>query len=142
MQVLRQIRPVPRLASPCAEAIRLLRTLTLYRTAREKARVLLQTLEVVVKCAQRALDLATSGTGATEWPSVLLGAEDLLPLVVYVLVRSGVERLPAELAFVADFLPQSMQFGKEGYALTTLQCANHVACELPYDRLGLDANVL
>ena len=92
--------------------------------------------EEVVKSAQRALELHSASTGA-EPPTLMLGAEDLLPLMVYVVVRSRMSLLPAELAFIAEFLPPAMLYGQEGYALTTMQCACHVALELRDARLGL-----
>ena len=61
-----------------------------------------------------------------------LGADDLLPLVVYVLVRSGIYNLPAELQYVADFLQDALHYGKEGYALVSMQCACRVAADLAW----------
>ena len=67
----------------------------------------------------------------------MLGAEDLVPLIVYVVIRSRMATLPAELCYVAEFLPPPLLHGKEGYALTTLQSATHVAIELSDARLGV-----
>ena len=139
----------PRL--PYASAIRLLRTIAAYRTPSEKAKVLLDACEEVVKIATRALTLSAaakaaataaaaavrSDGGARDGPAPsALGADDLLPLVVYVLVRSRVTALPAELAFVSDFLPGHVLHGKEGYALVSLQCACRVCQELTWESTG------
>ena len=43
--------------------------------------------------------------------------------------RSRVASLPAELAYVAEFLDSRLHAGKEGYALVSLQCACRVALE-------------
>ena len=125
---------------PYVSAIQLLRTITFYRTPAEKANVLLQACEEVVKCAARALSLASAassdggGGSGSHGPSspAALGADDLLPLMVYVIVRSRVSSLPAELALVSDFLPAGQLHGREGYALVSLQCATRVACELTW----------
>lgn len=120
----------PRL--PYASAIQLLRTISFYRTPNDKAKVLLEACEEVVKCATRALRLHASA--ASPGHATALGADDLLPLVVYVLVRSGIYSLPAELAYVADFLGENRIHGKEGYALVSLQCACRVAGDLAWGR--------
>ena len=91
--------------------------------------VLLEACEEVIKCATRALSLRAVGTGKAS-KGAAMGADDLLPLLVYVVTRSRVTSLPAELAFICDFLPAGQQHGKEGYALVSLQCACRVAQDL------------
>ena len=61
-----------------------------------------------------------------------LGADDLLPLVVYVVIKAKAASLPAELAYVADFLAEGQVHGRQGYALVSLQCACRVASELEW----------
>ena len=114
-----------------------------------RSQVLLETCEETVKCAQRELTLraasaplcdeeGSSGGGrggggaaaqGASRPSPL-GADDLLPLLVFVVVRSRVASLPAELAYIADYLPLADQHGQLGYAVTSMQCACRVALEL------------
>ena len=116
---------------PYATAVQLLRTLTFSRTPEDKAKVLLDACEEVIKCATLALRLHAAGTAkAASAAAAALGADDLLPLLVYTVTRSRVTSLPAELAFVCDFLPPGQQHGKEGYALVSLQCACRVAQDL------------
>ena len=123
---------------PYASAIQLLRTISFYRTPSEKAQVLLEACEEIVKCATRARKLSQSSQiggangGGGGGSSTALGADDLLPLVVYVVLRSKVASLPAELSFVAEFLGSGLQYGREGYALVSLQCANRVALEVSW----------
>ena len=74
-----------------------------------------------MKSAQRALELHAATAASTGRPPTL-GAEELLPLVAYVLVRSRTAILPAELAFVADFLPEGMA---NGQASLTHQISPH-----------------
>jgi hypothetical protein len=146
----------PRL--PYASAIQLLHTISFYRTPAEKAKVLLEACEEVVKCATRAMQLhAAAAAAATAAASTgggggggeagnvgkppppsrgggasSLSADNLLPLFIYVVVRSGVYSLPAELAYVADFLGEGLVHGQVGYALVSLQCACTYAQELEW----------
>jgi len=120
----------PRL--PYAIAIQLLRTLTFYRSPEEKAKTLLEACEEVIKCATRALSLRAAGSLKASSSAAAMGADDLLPLLVYTVARSRVTSLPAELAFICDFLPPGQQHGKEGYALVSLQCACRVAQDLDW----------
>ena len=126
---------------PCAAALALLRTLGHYRTPAEKASILREACEEVVKDASRSASLDAAARSTTT--SCGLGADDLLPLLVYVLVRSRCSSLPAELAFVCDFLPPAHLHGRDGYALVSLQCAVRVARELrPGDPLLTPARPL
>ena len=120
----------PRL--PYASAIQLLRTISFYRTPYEKANVMLEACEEVVKCATRALSLCSVGLAGHKGGPPKLGADDLLPLMVYVLLRSGIYSLPAELQYVSDFLHEGLHHGKEGYALVSMQCACRVAADLTW----------
>ena len=130
----------------CVCVLKLLRTITFYRTPAEKARVLLEACEEVVKCASRARKLRAAakhagsggGGGGGGGGGSSLGADDLLPLLVYMVIRARVASLPAELAFVADFLPEGLQHGKEGYALVSLQCA----CRAALDELAWGEGLL
>ena len=47
-------------------------------------------------------------------------------------LRSGVYSLPAELAYVQDFLGEGLAYGQQGYALVSLQCACHYAQQLAW----------
>lgn len=127
---------------PYASAIQLLHTISFYRTPFEKAKVLLEACEEVVKCATRAFDLAKASARARAADDLAspeaggahsaLCADNLLPLFIYVVVRSGVYSLPAELAYVQDFLGEGLAHGQLGYALVSLQCACHYAQELSW----------
>ena len=81
------------------------------------------------------MSLHAAGAGAPPAPqgAALLGTDDLLPLVIYVLIRSRATSLPAEMAFLSDFLSAGRLHGKEGYALVSLQCACRIATELTWE---------
>ena len=126
----------------------MMRTLPLQRTPCEKARVLLQSCEEIVKCALQDARLRAVAHGAASEEAAVrpsaLGADDLLPLTVYVLIRSRAATLPAELAFIVDYLPEGYQHGSLGYALASVQCACRVALDLSWEHsliapLGDDA---
>lgn len=129
---------------PYASAIRTLRTLLHARTVREKASVLLHVCELVASAAQHSalMQLAREGgRGAYEDGSPALGAEDLLPIMVYVVLRSRAAVLPAELELVSELMPAELAFGREGYALTTMQCACHVLLRTRFcEGIGIGAD--
>jgi len=99
--------------------------------------VLLQTCEEIVRGVHNAAELkaasTASGMGADGQRPAALGADDLLPLSVYVVIRSRMSALPGELLYIASFLPDGHQHGSLGYALTSLQCACRVALDLRWD---------
>ncbi|EOD17169.1 hypothetical protein EMIHUDRAFT_631900, partial [Emiliania huxleyi CCMP1516] len=106
------------------------------------ARVLLEVCEEVASGAQHSASLheAASGGGSDgERGAPCLGAEDLLPITVYVVLRSRVAVLPSELELVAELLPSELAGGREGYALTTMQCACHVLLRTPFSQGLLEA---
>jgi hypothetical protein len=114
---------------PYASSIRALRTLLHARTVREKASVLLHVCELVASAAQHSASMQLAregGRGACGGRPPALGAEDLLPIMVYVVLRSRAAVLPAELELISELMPAELAFGCEGYALTTMQCACHV----------------
>lgn len=113
---------------PYAPAIRTLRTLLHARTAREKATILLDVCEQVAGGAQHSAQMfqVEEGSAQVSGGQLALGAEDLLPIVAYVVLRSRVSVLPAEIDLIAELMPSELAFGGEGYALTTMQCACHV----------------
>jgi hypothetical protein len=58
------------------------------------------------------------------FPGDEVGGEELMRLVAVCLVRSPVSlHMPAEVAFVADLVPESLLRGEAGYVLATLQAA-------------------
>ncbi|XP_053401442.1 VPS9 domain-containing protein 1-like [Mercenaria mercenaria] len=57
----------------------------------------------------------------TEAPS--LGADDLLPILCYVVVRSGLPQLVSECQAMEKLIHEGYMFGEEGYCLTSFQTA-------------------
>uniref|UniRef100_A0A2C9KGW0 VPS9 domain-containing protein n=1 Tax=Biomphalaria glabrata TaxID=6526 RepID=A0A2C9KGW0_BIOGL len=52
-----------------------------------------------------------------------LGADDLLPILSYVIIRSGLPQLAAECEAMTEFIHEGYMMGEEGYCLTTLRTA-------------------
>ena len=55
------------------------------------------------------------------------GAEDLLPIFMYCLLKSGLKNVCTECHFMEDFLPKAMKLNENGYALAVFSsCARSV----------------
>lgn len=77
---------------------------------------------------------------------MLLGADDFLPLFVWVLVQSGMVAAEIEADYMWGLLHPSLLSGEGGYYLTTLSSAVHVlksfrACSEEYIAAGAPFNV-
>ena len=57
---------------------------------------------------------------------LVMGADDFLPLFIYVLVQTGLEAVEVEVEFLWGLLAPSLLSGEGGYYLTTLSSAVHV----------------
>ena len=114
---------------PCAAALALLRTLGHCRTPAEKASIFREACEEVVKDASRSASLDAAGRSTTT--SCGLGADDLLPPRLRPRAIALLS-LPAELAFVCDFLPPAHLHGRDGYARA--RCSAPCASPASYGR--------
>ncbi|KAL1525008.1 hypothetical protein AB1Y20_019884 [Prymnesium parvum] len=121
---------------PYTGAILALRTLPLHRTPCEKARVLLEVCEEIVRSTLSDARLRAVADGVdtreAETQQSALCADELLPLLVYVIIRSRMTTIPAELAYIRALLPEIYQHGSLGYALASFQCACRVALDLDW----------
>ncbi|XP_055955277.1 VPS9 domain-containing protein 1 [Patella vulgata] len=59
-------------------------------------------------------------------PSV--GADDLLPILTYIVIKSGIPQLVSECQAMAEFIHEGYIMGEEGYCLTSLQTAITYVC--------------
>ena len=50
-----------------------------------------------------------------------LGSDDLIPLFLYVVVRSRIQHLGAEIHFIHDLCDVNLDFGELGFIFTTLK---------------------
>ncbi|XP_055992248.1 VPS9 domain-containing protein 1 isoform X2 [Sorex fumeus] len=65
-----------------------------------------------------------------------IGADDLLPILSFVVLRSGLPQLVSECAALEEFIHEGCLIGEEGYCLTSLQSALSYVEQLP--RAALD----
>uniref|UniRef100_A0A5F9DIT4 VPS9 domain containing 1 n=1 Tax=Oryctolagus cuniculus TaxID=9986 RepID=A0A5F9DIT4_RABIT len=64
------------------------------------------------------------------------GADDLLPILSFVVLRSGLPQLVSECAALEEFIHEGYLIGEEGYCLTSLQSALSYVELLPQGPLG------
>jgi hypothetical protein len=94
------------------DAVTLLRSMTLQRTARHKCAVVAR----VMSCLSQAAQVRTKEP---------LGAEELLPLLAWALARSRQPALLAQLGFVQAVLPERLLSQSDGYTIASLTGAVH-----------------
>lgn len=70
-----------------------------------------------------------------------IGADDLLVLMSFVLVKSQISNVISELAFTEDFMSESTKLSMPGYFLATMQAAVELIAGLdPKTYLGKISN--
>ncbi|XP_053304939.1 VPS9 domain-containing protein 1 [Spea bombifrons] len=99
---------------PYKAAVEVLEHLSALRSPQRKLDCIVRTLRVICECAEEYSP--TSGTSA-------IGADYLLPILVYVVLRSRMSRLLSECAALEEFIHEGYLVGEEGYCLTSLQSA-------------------
>ena len=72
---------------------------------------------------QHASALSPSSSPSAAPAPVVIGADDLLLLFAYLLIHARSGALLAELAFLADFIPEHQRCTMQGYYLATTQAA-------------------
>lgn len=83
-----------------------------------------RTLRVICICAEdycRAQEARPEGE--SQPPAAAIGADDLLPILSFVVLRSGLPQLVSECAALEEFTHEGYLIGEEGYCLTSLQSA-------------------
>lgn len=65
-----------------------------------------------------------------------IGADDLLPILSFVALKSGLPQLVSECAALEEFIHERYLIGEEGYCLTSLQSALSYVELLPRRALG------
>ncbi|NWR26979.1 VP9D1 protein, partial [Tachuris rubrigastra] len=81
-------------------------------------------LRGICECAEEycgARDLRTPASAAI--PCCPSGADDLLPILSYVVLQTGLPQLVSECAALEEFIHEGYLIGEEGYCLTSLQSA-------------------
>ncbi|XP_065497165.1 VPS9 domain-containing protein 1 [Caloenas nicobarica] len=109
-------------ASGCpayGSAIEDLRLIPLETCPRRKLECIVRALRSICECAEEYCG-AGDGRGPA---SAAIGADDLLPILSYVVLRTGLPQLLCECAAMEEFIHEGYLIGEEGYCLTSLQSA-------------------
>ncbi|XP_032140657.1 VPS9 domain-containing protein 1 isoform X3 [Sapajus apella] len=88
-------------------------------------RLAVRTLRVICVCAEDYCPTSetTSQAGLPPIAAAAIGADDLLPILSFVVLRSGLPQLVSECAALEEFIHEGYLIGEEGYCLTSLQSA-------------------
>ncbi|XP_054696552.1 VPS9 domain-containing protein 1 isoform X1 [Grus americana] len=100
-------------------AVEDLRLIPLETCPRRKLECIVRALRGICECAEEYCG-ARDGRTPT---SAAIGADDLLPILSYVVLRTGLPQLLAECAALEEFIHEGYLIGEEGYCLTSLQSA-------------------
>ncbi|XP_028609312.1 VPS9 domain-containing protein 1 isoform X3 [Grammomys surdaster] len=110
---------------PYCTAAQELGLLVLESCPQKKLECIVRTLRVICICAEdycRAQEARPEG-GSQPPAAAISGADDLLPILSFVVLRSGLPQLVSECAALEEFTHEGYLIGEEGYCLTSLQSA-------------------
>lgn len=82
-----------------------------------------QKLQTLVQAVQKLCECQRTGEDGSALTPTLLGADDLIPMLSYVLVQTGMPHLLSECQALERLLDQRYLLGEEGYCLTSCQMA-------------------
>ncbi|KAG8437563.1 hypothetical protein GDO86_008318 [Hymenochirus boettgeri] len=99
---------------PYKAAVEELGHLPLHNTPQKKMECIVRTLRVTCECAEEYC--VKPGTSA-------IGADDLLPILAFVVLRTHMSHLLSECAALEEFIHERYLIGEEGYCLTSLLSA-------------------
>ncbi|KQK80136.1 VPS9 domain-containing protein 1 [Amazona aestiva] len=101
-------------------AIEDLRLIPLETCPRRKLECIVRALRGICECAEEYCGAGDRRTPAT---AAISGADDLLPILSYVVLQTGLPQLLSECAALEEFIHEGCLIGEEGYCLTSLQSA-------------------
>ncbi|XP_071973514.1 VPS9 domain-containing protein 1 isoform X2 [Engystomops pustulosus] len=99
---------------PYKAAVEDLQHLPHHRTPQRKLECIVKTLRVICECTEEYCP--NPGTAA-------IGADDLLPILAFVVLKSHMCHLLSECSALEEFIHEGYLIGEEGYCLTSLQSA-------------------
>ncbi|XP_023084710.1 VPS9 domain-containing protein 1 [Piliocolobus tephrosceles] len=110
---------------PYCAAAQELGLLVLESCPQKKLECIVRTLRVICVCAEDYCPTpeATPQAGPQPIAAAAIGADDLLPILSFVVLRSGLPQLVSECAALEEFIHEGYLIGEEGYCLTSLQSA-------------------
>ncbi|XP_063573876.1 VPS9 domain-containing protein 1 isoform X6 [Pongo abelii] len=110
---------------PYCAAAQELGLLVLESCPQKKLECIVRTLRIICVCAEDYCPTpeATPQAGPQPIAAAAIGADDLLPILSFVVLRSGLPQLVSECAALEEFIHEGYLIGEEGYCLTSLQSA-------------------
>nr|XP_033700582.1 VPS9 domain-containing protein 1 isoform X4 [Tursiops truncatus] len=120
-------------AYPYCAAAQELGLLVLESCPQKKLECIVRALRVTCACAE---DYSRAREAAPQPGIAAIGADDLLPILSFVALRSGLPQLVSECAALEEFIHERYLIGEEGYCLTSLQSALSYVELLPRRALG------
>ncbi|XP_074957206.1 VPS9 domain-containing protein 1 isoform X1 [Phalacrocorax aristotelis] len=105
--------------SAYSSAVEALRLIPLETCPRRKLECIVRALRGICECAEEYCGARDGRTPA----SAAIGADDLLPILSYVVLQTGLPQLLSECAALEEFIHEGYLIGEEGYCLTSLQSA-------------------
>ncbi|XP_053905091.1 VPS9 domain-containing protein 1 isoform X2 [Malaclemys terrapin pileata] len=105
---------------PYSTAVQELGLILLESCPQRKLECIVRALRVICECAEEYCAVQES---RPQPASAAIGADDLLPILSYVVLKSNLPQLVAECAALEEFIHEGYLIGEEGYCLTSLQSA-------------------
>ncbi|XP_006902926.1 PREDICTED: VPS9 domain-containing protein 1 [Elephantulus edwardii] len=105
---------------PYHAAVQELGLLALESCPQKKLECIVRALRVICACAE---DCCRAQEARLPSGTTAIGADDLLPILSFVVLRSGLPQLVSECAALEEFIHEGSLIGEEGYCLTSLQSA-------------------
>ncbi|XP_051953654.1 VPS9 domain-containing protein 1-like isoform X2 [Xyrauchen texanus] len=105
---------------PYESAVQELRRLCKDYCPQKKLDCIVRTLRIICACAEEYRLLQEN---VPPPKSSAIGADDLLPILAFVALRSEMPQLVSECAALEEFINEGYLIGEEGYCLTSLQSA-------------------
>ncbi|XP_021264175.1 VPS9 domain-containing protein 1 [Numida meleagris] len=112
---------------PYGATIEDLRLIPLETCPRRKLDCIVRALRSICECAEEYCSARDSRSPAAG----TIGADELLPLLSYAVLRSALPQLLSECAALEEFIHEGCLLGEEGYCLTSLQSALAFLQSLP-----------
>ncbi|CAK6436540.1 unnamed protein product [Pipistrellus nathusii] len=124
-------------AYPYCAAAQELGLLVLECCPQKKLDCIVRALRVICACAESYYWAQEPAPEARPQPgAAAIGADDLLPILSFVVLRSGLPQLVSECAALEEFIHEGYLIGEGGYCLTSLQSALSYVELLPQGALG------
>ncbi|XP_062923183.1 VPS9 domain-containing protein 1 isoform X1 [Mobula hypostoma] len=105
---------------PYEAAVKELRLITKEYCPQKKLECIVRTLRLICECADHYCSSKETGTVHV---TSAIGADDLLPILSYVVLKSNLMQLVSECAALEEFIHEGYLIGEEGYCLTSMQSA-------------------